>query len=115
METQHILTLVAAIITIVIAWSGFLVAVIKFLLDRSLALQDEKINGLTIEVKRQNEEQSKFLSQLPVLYVRKDDCRTSQESWIREAAALEHKMNAQFDRIIDKFEELRKELYARNA
>lgn len=115
METQHILTVVGVMITVGIAWSGFLVAVIKFLLDRSLALQDEKINTLTQEIKKQNEEQSKLLSQLPVLYVRKDDCRAAHEAWIREFAAIEHKIAVQVDRINDKIDELKKELYARNA
>lgn len=118
METQHI----GALITVGLAWSGFLVAVIKWLLDRNMTsaeriigLQDEKINALTSEIRKTNDELAKMRAELPVIYIRKDDCRSSREDWVREISALEHKVSGLVERINVKLDQLMKEMYERNA
>ena len=116
MDSQHI----AVAVTIILAWSGFLIGIIKYLLDRNMAsaeriigLQDEKIAALTAEIRKTNEEMAGLRAELPALYIRKDDCRSSREDWIREISSLEYKMAQANDRILSKIDELAKETYAR--
>lgn len=113
---------IGILITVALAWSGLLIGIIKFLLDRNLAsaeriiaLQDDKISAVMVELRKNNEDMAKLRAELPVLYTRKDDCRNNHEAWIRQVAALEFKFEAQVSRILDKIEELRKEWYATHA
>lgn len=107
--------------TIFLAWNGFLVGIIKFLIDRSFKSGDRRLeaietdvedirdavaHGIGEEADKRRELEREFrqlIADLPLKYVQRED-------WIRLATSIDAKMDA----LADKVEEVKDRLYARS-
>jgi hypothetical protein len=111
MEASH----VGIIATAVIAWSTLLLAVIKILLDRYLTAVTAQIAELQLENKDLKKDIARIREELPLLYVRQEQCKSCREEWMRIVGVIDQKLAAFAERVIGKFEDLRKELYEQRS
>lgn len=113
MTTQTI----AIIVSIFIAWSGFLVGVIKYLLkhntvDRSSQIEELKLNisNLNTEILKLHSELAKLHQEMPLCYVRKADFTRCQEQCNMNTVTLERKIDDLRETLYEKLDDLAKEL-----
>ncbi len=106
---------IGIIVTVVIAWSTLLLAVIKLLLDRYLSAVSAQIETLQKENAELKKEISKLREELPVLYVRQDHCKNCRDEWTRIIGTIDQKLEAVADRLSSKIDELRKEMYGKHG
>lgn len=108
------------LVTVFVGWNGFLVGIIKYLIDRALRAGDKRLEAIetdlekleslvTAEVsgeadKRRELEREfrELIADLPLKYVQRED-------WIRLATTIDHKM----DSLNKKMDELKDRVYAR--
>lgn len=84
-----------------IAWSALLVGIIKWLVDRAVSSIEHRFTRNENEhkaLRAAHEELEKdyrsFLTQLPVMYVQRED-------WIRFATAIDAKLDRLWDRLVN--------------
>lgn len=104
---------IGIIVTVVIAWSTLLLAVIKILLDRYLTAVTAQIVDLAGENKELKKEITKLREELPVLYVRQDHCKNCRDEWMRIVGIIDQKLESFSDRMGEKIDQLRKDMYER--
>ena len=109
-------------ITLFLAWTGFLVGVIKWLLDRNLESQHKQgedlykeFRDLKKEVEGVKSEVSKLQRDLPVTYVRHAQFQRCQDECHMNFASIGKKIDDMQAAIGDKFDELRKEVFYARA
>jgi hypothetical protein len=71
---------VAILVTLLLAWSGFLIGVIKWLVTKAVANIEERVNTATTTanaavggLQQHREEYLKFIGHLPIDYYRRED------------------------------------------
>lgn len=101
-------------VTILLAWSGFLIAIIKWLLDKYAAVMEAKIAKLAEENAELLRVIAALRAELPIQYVRQDNCKSCREDWRCMMSAIDQKFSELSNRIAEKFDEFRRELYERN-
>lgn len=109
MDLPHI----GLLVTVMIAYSGFLFAVIKVLLDRYVTAIEKRLDDQTSEIKELKTQYANHLANLPIQYVRSEACKACWDEWIRHYSNLDKKLEHNFERMSAKIDDLRKELYER--
>lgn len=86
--------------TLFLAWSALLVGIIKWLLERAVKAIEHRFKTNEDEMKvlrKAHEELEKdyrdFLTQLPLMYVQRED-------WIRFATSIDAKLDRLWDRLV---------------
>ncbi|GEM_PF-6046977 len=99
---------------LVVTWSGFLIGVIKWLLDRNLESYNRKIEKLESEMQDFKEDLAGLQRELPISYVRRNDFQRCQDQCHVNPASIEKKLDDLKNFMVEKLDELRKEVrYAR--
>jgi len=111
MDTQTIFFLIGLVVT----WTGFLIGAIKWLFERSQSAQENRLTRIEEDLQRLTKEQADLKATLPVNYARRDDCRACREEWTRNLAVLDNKLDNFFRQLLEKIDDLRKEMYDRHA
>ncbi|MBF0546211.1 MAG: hypothetical protein HQM08_17340 [Candidatus Riflebacteria bacterium] len=106
-------TTISIAVTILLAWSGLLIGIIKYLLDRQSRLMDEQIKLLRDENRSLREELSKLREQLPEKYVRQESCHNCREEFQTMLATIDQRLSNFSDKLLSKIDEFRSEIYAR--
>lgn len=105
---------IGIIITIFIAWSGFLVGVIKWLLKNNTVDRSSQIEGLKVEIERLNATVTLLQQEIAIKYVRKSDFNRCRDLSNAGSASVERKIDELKTTIYEKIEDLIKEInYAR--
>jgi hypothetical protein len=98
-----------------LVWNGFLVGVIKWLIDRHLALAEEQIRAMREDLKELNDRFAKFHADLPVQYIRQEHCRACREEFLRHIMVLDRKFDEFTGKVFAKLDDFRKEVYEQRA
>ena len=100
---------VSVAVTIWLAWSGLLVWVIKFLIERTIGADDKRFERIEADLEDEADKREgldrefrSLLADLPLKYVQRED-------WIRLATTMEAKM----DGLHIKIDELKDRIHAR--
>lgn len=102
-------------IGLVVTWSGFLIGVIKWLLDRNLESYNRKIEKLEVEMKELKEDLAALQQELPISYVRRCDFQRCQDECHLNFATIGKKLDDLKMFMVEKLDEIRKEVrYARS-
>jgi Mg2+ and Co2+ transporter CorA len=101
---------IGIVIGLVVTWSGFLIGVIKWLLDRNLESYNREIEQFKKEVKDLKSEVAVMKQELPVSYVRRSDFQRCRDECVLNVTTLEKKLDDFFVKMLDKLDELRKEV-----
>ena len=106
---------IGILVTVGLAWTGFLTAIIKWILDRYSAVMQTKIDEIGRENRELKEKISNLKATMPKEYVRLESCRHCREEWMRVVTVIDQKLQEFSARLGDKIDKLREEIYDRHA
>lgn len=106
---------IGVIITIGLAWTGLLTGIIKWILDRYSAVMQAKIDELAKENRELRDSITELVARLPIEYVRQDHCKACREEWLRIVNIIDQKLMTFSERLGEKIDMLRRELYERHG
>jgi hypothetical protein len=86
MEIQHIIPI---IVTLGLAWSGFLVGVIRWLQSKNEEALSRRLDGIEKSVAELRSD----VALLPRSYVLKDDCRRQEDQILSALAMINRKLD----------------------
>lgn len=99
------------IIGLLIAWSAFLVGIIKALFTRQVSQLEASIGNLQKKLDELEGHQGNIRVTMPEKYVTKESCNHCREEWMRSINTVSHKLDVVSDRILNRLDDLRKEVY----
>lgn len=102
--------IIGIVVTVFIAWSGFLVGVIKYLLKHNTVDRSSQIEELKTEVTKLNDTIANLQQELALKYVRKSDFNRCRDKSLSEKLQLEKKQDDLVVKLYEKIDDLAREL-----
>ena len=102
---------IGIVVTVFIAWSGFLVGVIKYLLKHNTVDRSSQIGDLKLEIEKLSNTVALLQKEIAVKYVRKSDFNRCRDQSNVNTSRVEMKIDELKTTIYEKIEDLIREMH----